>query len=331
MSMPAAADGKLFMVYPDTRGDRRHYLACFTLKDGKAIWKQQIRGEVITAPVLAGEIVYFTTLDGTVSCLRRDDGKIIWTEARDATSAPAVWNDQCYFSQRREVADADPQKGGIFQTEHLAARASKAEAVRRYLATMRKADYLDHTRRMRGSPRYAASATRDAAVDFAAAKGDAKIHMAQAHLGQAHVHSLWAYQGSKPFLHRGRLYAAHGDTVSCADPNSDRVYWKRTIGGSAPDETLLDSALTPPSIAGGKLFLGSLEGEIHCLCAESGELLWSIPIGEPVVFQPAVAKGWVYAGTDSGTLVGFATGDPTDDGWLMWGADAAHNGGIGAA
>ena len=49
-------------------------------------------------------------------------------------------------------------------------------------------------------------------------------------LGHAHVHSVWAYQGSKPFASRGRLYAAHGETVSSADPRSDRVFWKKAVG-----------------------------------------------------------------------------------------------------
>src|SRR4051812_982543 len=80
MSMPAAADGRVYMAYPDTRGDRRHYLACFGLEDGREYWKQPIPGEIITAPVLADGHVYFTTLDGTLHCASRDDGRIVFSE-----------------------------------------------------------------------------------------------------------------------------------------------------------------------------------------------------------------------------------------------------------
>mgnify|MGYP003782923451 CR=1 FL=1 len=45
-----------------------------------------------------------------------------------------------------------------------------------------------------------------------------------------------------------------------------------------------------------------------------------------LAFQPAVAGGRVYLGTDSGSLICLETGDPADDGWRMWGADASHNG-----
>jgi outer membrane protein assembly factor BamB len=153
------------------------------------------------------------------------------------------------------------------------------------------------------------------------------MHQAAANLGHAHVHAVWAYQGSRPVVARGRLYAAHGDAVSCADPRSDRVFWKRTLGAAAGDDReLLDSPLTPPAVVNGKLFFGSAHGLVHCLAAETGDELWSVAVGEPVVFQPAVAGGHVYAGTDAGSVFCVATGDPGDDGWLMWGGDAAHNG-----
>src|SRR6516164_6679182 len=50
MSMPAVAGGKVCMAYPDSKGDRKHYLACFELKSGKELWKHEIAGDIITAP-----------------------------------------------------------------------------------------------------------------------------------------------------------------------------------------------------------------------------------------------------------------------------------------
>jgi len=327
MSMPAVGRGRVYMAYPDTRGDRRHYLACFDLRTGQEYWKQPIEGEVITAPVLAEGHVHFATLDGTLYRVRQEDGQIDGKEARNATSSPAVWEGECYFSQRQEVAEGDAAQGGAYQTEHLAAWKAKEAAHRHYAGTSRKADYLDHAKRSRGSPRYAASTHADLAVGFAQAKGDAKMYQAMQNLGHAQVHAVWAYHGSKPFVSRSRLDAAHGDTVSSADPRSDQVFWKKTVGQSPGDDTeLLDSPLTPPAIANGKLFFGSVHGAIHCLAAATGEELWSVPVGEPVIFQPAVARGRVYVGTDAGNLICVETDDPNDDGWLMWGGDATHNG-----
>src|SRR5205807_1343432 len=53
MSMPAAAQGRVFIAFPDSRGDRRHRLACLDLRTGEEFWRQPIDGGIITAPVLA--------------------------------------------------------------------------------------------------------------------------------------------------------------------------------------------------------------------------------------------------------------------------------------
>ena len=68
MSMPAVDDGKVFMAYPDTRGDNEHYLACFDITDGRRLWRTQIAGEVITTPVLADGRAHF--LRGLFRCGR---------------------------------------------------------------------------------------------------------------------------------------------------------------------------------------------------------------------------------------------------------------------
>jgi Ca-activated chloride channel family protein len=331
MSMPAAADGRVYMAYPDSRGDRQHYLACFDIETGKEYWNQPIEGEIITAPVLAEGHVHFATLGGALYRVRQGDGHVEWKEPRNATSSPVVWEGQCFFSQREERTGGDPAEAGPYQTEQLVTRAAHESKLRGYAGTTRKADYLDHAKRQRRSPQYAASEHLDAAVGFSHAKGDAKMFQAMHNLGKAHVHAVWAYQGSKPFVSRGRLYAAHGDTVSSADPRSEQVFWKKTLGEKAGEDQnreLLDSPLTPPAIANRKLFFGTVQGEVHCLDSESGDVLWSTVVGEPVVFQPAIARGRVYVGTDSGSLICLETGDDADDGWLMWGADAAHNGRI---
>ncbi len=340
MSMPAAADGRIYMAYPDSTGDRRHFLACFDLRNGTEYWKQPIAGEVITAPVLAEGHVHFATLGGTLYRLRQSDGRIDCEEERNATSSPAVWEGECYFSQREEIRvhGSAGTVSGSQQTEHFATRGFRDArgTARHYSETTQKADYLDHAKRVTGSPRYTASALHDTTVGFANFKGDSKMDQATHNLGHSHVHSIWAYQGSKPFVSKSRLYAAHGATVTAADTQSEQIFWKKNLkfgagaaaadGDADADAAILDSPFAPPVIVNGKLFIGSTSGDIHCLSAESGETLWTVPVGEPIVFQPAVAGGRVYVGTDSGSLISFATGEPADDGWLMWGADAAHNG-----
>jgi outer membrane protein assembly factor BamB len=313
------------MAYPDSRRDRRHYLACFDLADGREVWRQPMAGEVITCPVLADGHVYLTNLDGTLACFEQEDGKPLWNEARNATSAPAVWRRQCYFSQRQELREH--AAAAAQQMEHLASKVAAAGTPTESIpGTRSPADYLDHEKRRRRSPHYGTHGAYDGAVGFGGHKGDSKIAQAMGNLGAGHVFGVWAYQGSKPFIANGRLFSGMGDTVHCADPETKEVFWKSKLREGDDEAELLDSILTPPALVNGKLFLGTLDGRVLCLSAASGETLWSVRVGEQVLLQPAVARGRVYAPTAAGSLFCLETGDPADDGWLMWGATPAHNG-----
>jgi outer membrane protein assembly factor BamB len=327
MSMPAMDADRVYVAFPDSRGDHQHYLAAFELGSGREAWRSPIESEIVTAPVLQDGGVYLTNLQGTMFCLRKQDGRCLWRQPKNATSSPMVWNGQCYFSQRREVSMGAAGKQRTEQWEHLAARGVSPDAsTKTYTETAGLANYLDFAKRQKGSPRYAGAFLADASVGFGGFKGDAKVHLAMKNLGHGHVYGVWAYQGSKPFVSRGHVYSALGDTVHCVDPCSGEVRWKKRLGKENAREELLDSVLTPPAIVNGKLFVGSIFGDLFCLSANSGNVLWSFQLNEAVIFQPAVAQGRVYVTTEVGGLYCIETGDPGDHGWHMWGATAAHNG-----
>jgi Ca-activated chloride channel family protein len=327
MSMPASAGGRVYMAYPNSRGDRRHHLACFDLQSGAEHWARPIAGEIITAPVLADGHVYLATLEGSLHCFRQGDGEAVWSEQKLATSSPTVRDRQCYFSRREEKAD-ESGRAAAQQSEHLAVRGFGLHArTMKMETTEQAADYLDYGKRSARSPQEKAYAAYDAGVGFAFSKGHAKMEQARLHLGHGTVAGVWSYQGSRPFLWRGRLYSAMGDTLKCVDPATEAVLWQRPLHPRGPDEPeVLDSHLTPPAPVNGKVFVGTTRGEVFCLSAETGEPLWSADVGEPVLFQPAVAGGRVYVPTYLGSLICLETGDAGDDGWLMWGANPAHNG-----
>jgi outer membrane protein assembly factor BamB len=205
--------------------------------------------------------------------------------------------------------------------------AFKAE-LRELRSTEQTADYLDVKKRVLASPIEAGNPKLDAGVGFAGGNQGSFKRTDAANIGQGTVAGVWAYQGSKPFIANGRMFSSMGDTVSCVNPARDKVIWKKTLKGknSKEKEEVLDSVLTPPALVNGKVFLGTIHGQVVCLSAESGQLLWTVSVGEPVQFQPAVANGRVYVATSSGHLYCIETGDTRDDGWLMWGANAAHNG-----
>lgn len=326
LSMPAVADGRVYIAFPDSKGDRRHYLGCFALADGQEIWRQPIPGELITCPVLADGCVYATTLDGTLSCFDAIIGTPLWSEAKEATSSPTIWRKECYFSQRTEEERQTAAGATAQKRERLARKMSAVGTPTTTIdSCLADADYLDHGKRSAGSEIYLAHAAYDTSVGFGTHKGDMKAHQSVANLGTGHVSAIWAFQGSKPFISSGRMYTGQGAAVHCTDPVSHEVLWKKPIREGTEAE-VLDAAATPPAVVNGKLFLGTLDGRLLCLSAATGEELWSVSLGESILFQPAVVGGKVFVGTGAGTLFGLDTGDAADDGWRMWGATPAHNG-----
>ncbi len=327
MSMPAMADGRVYMAFPDSRGRGTYYLAAFELRGGAEVWRAALPGEIITAPVVDRDRIYVSTVGGMMVAFNRRDGSRIWEEARNATSAPAIWNEKAYFSRREASQVRQGSSVATQQTEVLASKATATPGspVLDVPATQRNADYLDYGKRAQGAGE-AQSQAYDSAVGFGGAnKGSAAMAPAQANLGQASVHGIWSYQGSKPFVVNGRLYSSMGDTTQCVDAASGRVLWSRNLR-DVRRPGYPDDILTPPAVVNGKLFVGTRWGLVYALSAETGEVIWKVDIGEPVSFQPAVAMGRVYVGTDRGSIFCLETGDPRDDGWMMWGGNARHNG-----
>jgi len=328
MSMPAIAGGVVYMAYPNSRGDAKYYVAAFDLGSGKELWKSSIAGEIITAPVIDEQRVYLATVEGSLVSFDRRSGARIFEENKNATSAPAVWNGQCFFS-RREASMVSKNGNRVRQQNEVVARRGNAPAapILDLPRTMRQADYLDYEKRVAVSGRERISQSLDASVGFAGAnnKGSANMIMTRSNLGQGSVHGVWAYQGSKPFIDRGRVFSSMGNAVICTDALSGKVLWTRTLDADKT-RAQLDSSLTPPAIVNGKVFVASIFGEVLALSAQTGDTLWSVDIGEPVAFQPAIARGRIYVATNSGSVFSFDTGDTRDDGWRMWGATSRHNG-----
>jgi outer membrane protein assembly factor BamB len=73
LAQPAAADGRVLMVFPRNES---HWLGAFDLRTGKLQWKTRLEHDVITAPVVANGHVYVATWDGSVTCLDATDGRV---------------------------------------------------------------------------------------------------------------------------------------------------------------------------------------------------------------------------------------------------------------
>lgn len=317
MSQPAICGDRIVMAFPNQEGG--HSLSCMELTTGKHFWTQPVPGEVISAPIIAQGKVYASTLEGSVHCFDLETGRKVFSHEHQATSAPWIWKGEIYVSLREDEERIVAGKTENVRTEGQARITGEGKRANDALWAKQDASYLN----VETSSRYAAEqAALDASVGFASAPSAAKLAQSEANLGVTSVSGVWSYQGSRPTIMGERSYTSMGDTLKALEASSGVLLWSRCIDVK---DTPGGRPFSPPSYASGKLYLGAVSGEIICLDASTGKELWRYNCGEPVRFQPVVAKGKVYWATDRGTLYCIDDPDPTADGWLMWGGNAGHN------
>jgi outer membrane protein assembly factor BamB len=167
-------------------------------------------------------------------------------------------------------------------------------------------------------------ALHDAGVGFSTAPSSAKLGMAHGHLGLRHVSSVWSYQGSRPAAFDDGIFGVMGDAVHRLDLTDKKPLWRCRL--QFEEEAALGSVLSPPAVSGNRLYVTSAFGDLAVLDRESGEDVWALNVGSPILSQPAVAEGKVLFGTGDGTLYCFNADDTDPTGWPMWGGGPGHNG-----
>jgi outer membrane protein assembly factor BamB len=68
------------------------------------------------------------------------------------------------------------------------------------------------------------------------------------------------------------------------------VKWSYTTGGNV--------SFSSPAVAGGVVYVGSIDGKVYALNAATGAVKWTYATISAVMSSPAVAGGVVYVGSD---------------------------------
>jgi len=297
MSQPVVAEGLVMSAYPGSGG---HRFGAFRLSDGEPVWDVPIPGDVIQAPQVAGDAVYFATMDGSVHRVRVRDGEVGFRRAVGASSAVWVAEDRVLVTRRVD-------RGGQPHEQPIVLDAGTGRIVHR-------AD--EHV----PAP-YLAGATRDRRLAANQAGAWGAVPHGE-HLGLRNVAAGWAFQGATPAVADGRAYVAIGGEIRARDVATGETVWRRRYREAGDAQ-----ALTPPAVVGSVLVFGTVDGQLFAADVDTGMVLFAYDVGEPIVFQPVVAQGWVYAATGKGRLVALEVGDPAVlDGWHMWGGNPQHGG-----
>jgi outer membrane protein assembly factor BamB len=276
LAQPAVADGLVYAQHPAAT-DTGFALTAYRIKDGSEAWTRTVDGELLAAPVVAGDSVYVSTIGGRLYRFAKKSGKRFWSVKLDVTSAPWVDGPELFLSRKHDGKEeqivVSIEDGKILRTHRSVAGA-----------------YL-----------------RDVPRDM----NDWK--------------KVWAFEGSRPAIVGGTKYEAMGGVIQASDPQTGEPYWTRRY---APGEH--ERSVGTVAVAGPQVVIATRTGELYGLDVDTGYTLWAYDLGQPVVAQPVVAKGWVYATTTDGTVVALNVGDSTLDGWHMWGGNPHHNGPVTA-
>lgn len=304
MSMPAAADGRVFSGHLWNESSTRYGFTAMDAASGRVLWQREIPHDVISAPTTVGDSVYFATMDGSVYRLRQRDGRLIWRRWLRATTAPWVDGDRMLLARR--VRPPEGARGA--HEQQLVLDADSGEIL--WEGEPVAASHLYG----RGRARRLMAGQRGA---WGGPQG-----RAHAHLGVRNVAEGWAYQGPRPSVIDGRAYQVVGDRIECRRLEDGELLWSRRYDRG--DGAL---AMSPPAIVGSQMVVATVEGHVYGLDIDTGMAVWAYDVGQPIVYQPSVARGRVYVATARGQVVAFPVGDAeTLDGWHMWGGDASHSG-----
>jgi hypothetical protein len=246
-----------------------------------------------------------------------------------ATSAPWIYRGEVYVAHREDPSGQTPRQPGDpsrTQTEGLdkmpwerVSRHDSRSGERRSSSSSKEAAYLSAKH---GLARKMAYHVMDSSVGFGHAPSSAKLGTSSAHLGEGSVSRTWRFQGSRPVVVDGILYDITGDRLEAKRALTDELLWTWQDARAVEGER----RMTPLAVANGRVWAGTWDGRILSWEAATGKLRWQVEVGAPCHWQPVIHEGWIYAGLEDGTLVGFNTNDPHDTGWPMWGGGPGHNG-----
>ncbi len=88
-----------------------HVLGAFDLRTGEIRWQKWIDADVMSAPVAVDTDVYATTFAGTVLRFNGSTGQILSARRDRATSAPVIAGESVYYTQRSEKAGQAAREG----------------------------------------------------------------------------------------------------------------------------------------------------------------------------------------------------------------------------
>ncbi len=302
--------------------DRDGRIYVYGLDDGALLWKKDTEARVYSGPTIAGATMYVGTLDAEVIALKRADGSELWRRkmSSEVLGPPATEGD---------VVVARTVDGRVYGLS-----ASDGERVWSF-------DRLVPSLVLRGS-----SAPLVMGGRAFVGMDNGRIVSLNVRDGQPLWEQVVAAPSGRNELERlvdidadllpiGSciMAASFGGEVSCLEPESGQILWRRAIrsynsmsasedklfltddtgvlwaldqgSGAAAwkQEDLLYRRLSAPAYYKGFVVVGDFEGYLHWIDANSGELVARSRVGsDPIIAQPVAGVDKLFVMGSTGRI-----------------------------
>ena len=286
-------------------------------KTGKRLWHRFLGDPTLAQIAVADGLVFSAhPAEGgqELSAYRVKNGAWVWSRyvGSELLAAPVIHGDSVY---------ASTTGGMTYRFERATGKRVWQKPLRATTAPWVAGDELYVTRKKAGKEQQVvvAAATGEIMREHDTASGSYAADVPQ---GIADWKQVWAFEGSRPVVDRGVRYVAMGGELRATDAATGELLWHRRYALAKAEQRALGSV----ALAGSQIVVATRDGTLFGLDVDTGYTLWSYDIGHKVIAEPVIAKGWVYATTQDGYVVALSVGDPSLDGWHMFGGNPRHDG-----
>ena len=334
-AMPALVGNRVLAIYPDWGGYGQpepmdgpipygqvavgspgssgsgFAIASFNVTDGACNWVAPLPEHAITAPVVHGNDVFVTTLDGGLTRIHLETGAVLAQTQLFTTSAPTVYADggtyKLAFSQRQGTSAVE-----CLRTSSLSGVLDSA------IIAPGAANYLQQSVVDAGG-HFGVNVQAVMGTEFSPWLLPSWNTGAYPNVGVNSVFAMSCFEGSRPVVSEGNIYAAMGNRVVAATLDGTQLWAYDHAPGTAW------RVLNAPVLVSDKLVFTDLDGKVVILDRATGNVVHSWTTGYRFTHQPAVVDGNIVVGSSNGHVLVIPTGDAAMDGWSQWGGSATNN------
>ena len=300
---PEVAGDTAFASY---RGGKAHMISAHSIGSGGETWKAEAPGNVVYAPVVSGNTLYVTTMDGRLAAFDAAKGTQSWSRGAGALSAPVVSD----YGLLVVTADAAMPASAPASPAPAETSAAPKPAV----AGPGAAGKDDRKTESKPTPKAEGPAAAPAAVGEVgvtlATEGSRRLALVSPKAVPAQVDIKLSgptgygldYQGMRPGVDGDLCVIAMGSRVIALDLKTGQVNWEIQV------ETK-HGQFCQPVFGDGMVFLADNHGFVTAVKRDTGKLVWSYRAeGMKFAASPCVEKNRLVLTTEHGEMLCIPTG-----------------------